>query len=988
MNNEQNFIFKPIQDVTPNADLTKYQTHQNIANTLFNLIKNNNNGISIGLEGSWGSGKSTVVSLLINEFEKDYQIVKENQKERNFYYFYFDAWAHEGDPLRRIFLESLINQIKVQDSGKKEILEKKLIEVSNNIKIVETHTKPNISIFGLLILISTLFVPLGTILLRETLSSLVFYWTGHPHWGFIFITLPLLVIICKAFCDYFAIKFLGVKKKFWTIENWSFINGDKQDTTTYQTSTENERTSVQFEDHFCQILKIIFPLEEYNSKLIIFIDNLDRIDQNVSLSVWSTLQTFFDKINQKNETEPELKKVWVIVPYDETGLMRLWDNKYFHDSNPTKNLKEENQKSEDGSLIEKKSYQNSCSKSYFDKCFQLRLGVPRMVISSWENFFFNKFDEAFQKIDLELDDEKRKNFRDEILDVLKRTRESINDIPTAREIITYINQVGLLRLHCSNVISPEAIAYFVILKYLKFKPYERIENDLVCGYLPEKTLEPFFNSSIKKDLSGILFGVEPEKGIELLLEPVIQQALTDDDSETLTNLFKAHHTAFWTVLNIHINKVLDVKEFNDQIQQITLNRKILEYQDSLTIYMQDYHKIILNYSHSLFVCFRKDDLNECDIYAKKLKVFLEHNIQLLKFPTMDNLVKYESLFKILEYFVFDFTSLWENLIHIIPGLLLQNNITCSDSNSILNTLYDCQKKNPPKAVEIDLLLKNWIEWAFTVKDRKNKDLIFIKPKNNLILNEITGKLNKEIVLLEGTNILIRYIYHCGSSNWSALFECIKNYILNEIMKNNSLPKIINEEVLKVLTELVFIPEITEKVKTFVDEQLKGFIPFIGENTAQQKYYALVFAKADPNLDLNSFAFWNTTNVQNANFAWNYIQEYGCYNLIWSLAQKKSYPLIGEIIKIAYEKNDSIFFKTGNPLENLKSVNNLCNDQQLKSKILIEQINIGCLEQEIKKLDLSNLDTYKNEFDFILGQTKSKKLIDLINKKVSTLKNNN
>lgn len=69
--------------------------HAAVAKSIASMIAHEDGGITIGLEGSWGSGKSTIVHELSSELPDNVKL------------FVFDAWAHEGDPLRRSFLETL-----------------------------------------------------------------------------------------------------------------------------------------------------------------------------------------------------------------------------------------------------------------------------------------------------------------------------------------------------------------------------------------------------------------------------------------------------------------------------------------------------------------------------------------------------------------------------------------------------------------------------------------------------------------------------------------------------------------------------------------------------------------------------------------------------------------------------------------------------------------------------------------------------------------
>lgn len=66
-----------------------------------NDIQDNKNALPriIGIEGTWGSGKSNVVKMLEKELEKEYC------------FFEYDAWGHQEDLQRRSILELLTSKL-------------------------------------------------------------------------------------------------------------------------------------------------------------------------------------------------------------------------------------------------------------------------------------------------------------------------------------------------------------------------------------------------------------------------------------------------------------------------------------------------------------------------------------------------------------------------------------------------------------------------------------------------------------------------------------------------------------------------------------------------------------------------------------------------------------------------------------------------------------------------------------------------------------
>ena len=83
------------------SDTDQIGSHEKVCDAIDSFIKDNAGGITIGLVGRYGSGKSTIIKMLEDRLQTD----------KTLFFWCFDAWAHEGDPLRKSFLEGLANSL-------------------------------------------------------------------------------------------------------------------------------------------------------------------------------------------------------------------------------------------------------------------------------------------------------------------------------------------------------------------------------------------------------------------------------------------------------------------------------------------------------------------------------------------------------------------------------------------------------------------------------------------------------------------------------------------------------------------------------------------------------------------------------------------------------------------------------------------------------------------------------------------------------------
>ena len=163
-NNNNNYSFEILSDTVSDRDLFEHKTHEKSADVLYEVVKKSQNmDITIGLEGVWGSGKSTVINMFKNKVMQD---------NKDILFFMFDTWAHKDDPLRKIFLESLIQDLKSKNQEIKPGLDKIHKEILGKVKTIDITAHKTVSPLGKYLAFSAFLIPLGTAILK--------YWESHP----------------------------------------------------------------------------------------------------------------------------------------------------------------------------------------------------------------------------------------------------------------------------------------------------------------------------------------------------------------------------------------------------------------------------------------------------------------------------------------------------------------------------------------------------------------------------------------------------------------------------------------------------------------------------------------------------------------------------------------------------------------------------------------------------------------------------------------
>jgi hypothetical protein len=433
--------------------------HERIADAIAALIRSEKGGKTIGLEGGWGSGKSTVVNLLKARLKP----------EDGFALMVFDAWAHQGDPLRRTFLENVIQHLLhlrwISDEKK---WKEKLEEIRYRKKVTTQETSPRIGLLGKLLAVSLSLVPLGLVLVTGGIEVGVTLGIGlKPNLLFIsglFFTLfPFFVLVpCL----------LLKKGDVWAI--WVY---QVEPSTTVVTIENPDRTSVEFERDFKDLLGDILLK---NRRLVLVLDNLDRVAPGDALAILSTLQTFL-QTSEGTELQ-ELDGLWIVIPYDPSGLKRLWGGQRGDGQGA-------------GSKEEEMNIQ-SVAESMLDKRFQACFRVAPLVLSDWRSYFFKLLEVAFP--------EHTQSDYHSVYSVYHLARWAGREAsPTPRDLKIVVNQIGAIHRQWGEGEFPlHHIAYYAIL----LRQGRNVAQDLNGGRIPESNVASLLGGC-RDNLAAMWFNV-------------------------------------------------------------------------------------------------------------------------------------------------------------------------------------------------------------------------------------------------------------------------------------------------------------------------------------------------------------------------------------------------------------------------------------------------------------------------------------------------
>ena len=464
--------YKYISKAPCGEDLFVGQAHQKTAEQIAQKILGAKKSLMIGIEGSWGSGKSNLITMIEKELHK-----KDESKAAKAIFFNYDAWGHQNDMPRRAMLEELTSKIvqttQALKEDKREYWEERKEKLLAKRKKTSTKTIPKISmgvlVFALMTAATPIFSELGKIGPEK--------W--FPWWNIAVPTLPLISGLIYVIIKYIRSDVRAPNA--FCNELLAIYQERVKENVTHEVIFSEEPSSTQFRKWMKELD------ESLQTHLILVFDNMDRLPASKVQEFWAAIHSFF--------SEEKYEHIRVIIPFDRKHIISAF-------------------RGEDGG--DKRCYGND----FIDKTFDVVYRVAPPTLSNWKGYLSNQWKEAFGG---GLSPE---HSITQIYDLLTESK-------TPREIIAFINDCVTTSETCSASIPDEYIALFIIGKH---KISESPEKELLELSFLKPLAYKYDNDDTRKYLSALYYQLPPDEALEIVYTDQLRRELELGESPLLGKL--------------------------------------------------------------------------------------------------------------------------------------------------------------------------------------------------------------------------------------------------------------------------------------------------------------------------------------------------------------------------------------------------------------------------------------------------------------------
>lgn len=493
-----------IQDEPTKTDLFHGGGHERTAHSLSRaIVKFDDGDRAIGLDGSWGSGKSSVVEMAARKLKE-----RNGRGRKTYHFFTFDIWKSQGSVFRRSYLEHFITWAKQTFPKKKARLEKIENQIQGKTKEIETNNQPILDWYGICVVVFLPFLPLYYFWAKKVFDEAVEadkardFLTSAP-----FLLLALFVV-ATFFRAWWLFKFSSEKSRYQNfksaISRLLLISSRQlQDQKVVQRVREIDPNDYEFHSTLREILSVV---QTETERVVVVLDNIDRLPRKEIKEYWALVRSIFSR-TQGEHSSGKNADITAIVPYDRKLI--------------------EASVNEDGVAVGAHSDLTSlASRELFSKTFDEILVVAPPVLSNAREFFADKLEQALPR--QVTPDDRFRTYR-----IFCELLSDEGGVTTPRQIVSFVNDLsGLYELQEGKYELPTVAAFIAHQDGLTSNP--SILNRE--GGLNAKIARLTANPKLAEHLAAMVFNVDEELAFQILLDDEIASAFIADSSEDLIEI--------------------------------------------------------------------------------------------------------------------------------------------------------------------------------------------------------------------------------------------------------------------------------------------------------------------------------------------------------------------------------------------------------------------------------------------------------------------
>lgn len=490
-----NFKRTILIDEPSNEDHFNGKGHERTAVALSKAIANfSGNDRAIGLDGPWGSGKSTVV-----EIARKILIERKTKDNRDYKFFTFDIWQSQGSSFRRSLLEHLLDWTVTTFPKHRAQLQEVEKKVRGKVRQVKSTNQSILDLWGVLVILALPFLPLYYFWAKAEFDAVKdkidYVWSYSFGLLVFFVGGTFLWALLKAVFD--ARKsgesfWKGTWDKYRTALSQTLLIGSKQfeDQKVTQYIREIDPNDFEFQTTLREILSIV---QSDKIRVVIVLDNIDRLPKKEINDYWAQVRAVFSG-NPAVKRPPPEQCVTAIVPYH-------------------RHLVEE-QKAPNSDDDSTAPISPLDAREIFTKTFDEILQVSPPVMSNSREFFIEKMGQALPEV----------SDRDELFRVyliFDRIIRKQSGSATPRQIIGFINELaGMYVLHGGRFKLPTVAVYIAYQDALEANPGLLNDPKSIEGRVRQIAAD----SDLEQNLSAMIFNVDPDLALQLMLDQRIKDA--------------------------------------------------------------------------------------------------------------------------------------------------------------------------------------------------------------------------------------------------------------------------------------------------------------------------------------------------------------------------------------------------------------------------------------------------------------------------------